>query len=198
MARKVRSEYGISRIDNENSRTHGWLVTIQRRGVIYRRHFSDGPHGGKLKALAAARAYRDEIVDKHPPMPLKEYTAIVKRNNKSGVVGVSKSCSTATQNLPPEEQRWFWVAAWPLPNGRRKRVKFSANKYGDEGAFQLAVQAREEAMAKMTGYFDPGATRRPRRRKPRAVEATQQDSANDSGFSLAGEGEGHALAAAGH
>ena len=33
------STYGISRVDNETSRTHGWLVTIQRRGVIYRKHF---------------------------------------------------------------------------------------------------------------------------------------------------------------
>ena len=31
------SVYGISRVDNEVSRTHGWLVTVQRRGEIFRK-----------------------------------------------------------------------------------------------------------------------------------------------------------------
>lgn len=169
MTRKGSSEYGISRIDNLQSRTHGWLVTIQRRGVIYRRHFSDGPHGGKTKALAAARGYRDEIMEKFPPLSLQEYSSIVKKNNRSGVVGVSRSCSTATRDLPDDQKRWFWVAAWPLPNGRRKRVKFSAHKYGEDIAFQMAVKARTDALKKLAGNFDPGATRRPRRRKPKTV-----------------------------
>ena len=81
------SVYGISRVDNEASRTHGWLVTIQRRGVIYRKHFSDGIHGGKRNAFKAARSYRDEVVAKHPPLSMQEYSSIVKRNNRSGVVG---------------------------------------------------------------------------------------------------------------
>ena len=55
--------YGVTRIDNENSRTHGWLVTIQRRGIIFRKQFSDGVLGGKAKSLAAAKAYRDEVLD---------------------------------------------------------------------------------------------------------------------------------------
>ena len=58
------STYGISRVDNDASRTHGWLVTIQRRGVIYRKHFSDGVHGGKTKSFGAAKQYRDDIIDK--------------------------------------------------------------------------------------------------------------------------------------
>jgi hypothetical protein len=44
--------YGVTRVDNETSRTHGWLVTIQRRGVIFRRQFSDGVLGGKAKSLS--------------------------------------------------------------------------------------------------------------------------------------------------
>ena len=51
--------YAIYRIDHEWSRTHSWLVTIQRRGRIYHRHFSDRMHSGKRKALQAAKAYRD-------------------------------------------------------------------------------------------------------------------------------------------
>jgi hypothetical protein len=157
--------YGISRVDNEVSRTHGWLVTIQRRGVIHRRHFSDGVHGSRTKAFAAAVAFRDEIVAKFPPLSLREYSSIVKKSNRSGVVGVCRYCASETRNLPEEQQRWFWVASWPLPSGKRKRVKFAVNKYGEEKAFKMALKARREAMRELEGSFDPGAARRlPRRR----------------------------------
>jgi hypothetical protein len=152
-------------VDNATSRTHGWLVTIQRRGVIYRKHFSDGVLGGKAKSFAAAKAYRDEVVAQHPPLSMQEYSSIVKRNNRSGVVGVCRYCATETRDLPEEKQRWFWVASWPLPDGRRKRVKFSIKKFGDQGAFDLALQARSDALKKLHGDFDPGAVRRRRGRK---------------------------------
>ena len=159
------SVYGISRVDNEASRTHGWLVTIQRRGVIYRKHFSDGVFGGKRRAFAAAKGYRDEVIEKHPPLSMKEYSSIRKKNNRSGVVGVCRYCASETRALPEENQRWFWVASWPLPDGRRKRVKFSVNKYGEDGAFQRALDARNNALRKLDGDFDPGAARRRPARK---------------------------------
>lgn len=159
------SVYGISRVDNEASRTHGWLVTIQRRGVIYRKHFSDGIHGGKKKAFVEARNFRDDVVARHPPLSMQEYSSIVKRNNRSGVVGVCRYCASETRDLPEDRQRWFWVASWPLPDGRRKRVKFSVGKYGEEGAFERALKARTEALDKLNGAFDPGAVRRRSRRK---------------------------------
>lgn len=161
-----KSVYGISRVDNDASRTHGWLVTIQRRGVIYRRHFSDGTHGGKHKSFVAAKRFRDKIIEKHPPLSMKEYSSIVKKNNKSGVVGVCRYCSSETRHLAPEKQRWFWVASWPLPSGKRKRVKFSVKKYGEDGAFKMALRARRDALKKLEGSFDPGAVRRrPGRRR---------------------------------
>ncbi|KAA3651237.1 AP2/ERF family transcription factor [Denitromonas sp.] len=159
------SVYGISRVDNEASRTHGWLVTIQRRGVIYRKHFSDGVFSGKRKAFAAAKTYRDEVIAAHPPLSMQEYSSIRKKNNRSGVVGVCRYCASETRDLPEDKQRWFWVASWPLPDGRRKRVKFSVNKYGEEGAFKLALEARNEALNKLNGDFDPGAVRRRPARK---------------------------------
>jgi len=155
--------YGITRIDNESSRTHGWLVTIQRRGVIYRKQFSDGVLGGKARALAAAKAFRDEIVARHPPLSKREHAEIVKKNNKSGVVGVCRYCASDSGQKPAAEKRWFWVASWVLPDGRAKRAKFSVRKYGEEGAFKLAVKARRAAIRQMAGNFDPGATRRRKR-----------------------------------
>ena len=36
-------------------------------------------------------------------------------------------------------------------------------KYGEEGAFKMAVKARRNAIRQMAGDFDPGATRRKKR-----------------------------------
>jgi hypothetical protein len=91
---------------------------------------------------------------------MQEYSNIVKKNNRSGVVGVCRYCASETRDLPEEKQRWFWVASWPLPDGRRKRVKFSVKKYGEDGAFRMAMDARSAALGKLVGAFDPGAVRR--------------------------------------
>lgn len=152
--------YGVTRVDNPNSRTHGWLVTIQRRGVIFRKQFSDGVLGGKTRSLTAAKAYRDDILAKYPPLSKREHAEILKKNNKSGVVGVCRYCASETSGRPNADKRWFWVASWVLPDGRAKRVKFSIRKYGEEDAFKLAVKARRCAVRQMQGSFDPGATRR--------------------------------------
>ncbi len=156
---KKAKTYGITRVDNDNSRTHGFLVTIQRRGVIYRKHFSDGVSGGKQKSFAAAKEYRDEIIEKHQPYSLREYAAIRKTSNRTGMVGVCRYCASETKDRPADEQRWFWVAAWTLPGGKRKRVKFSEKKYGRRGARDLAIQARLAGLKKVKGQFDPGIRR---------------------------------------
>ena len=52
---------GISRIDQDSTRTHGWFVRVgyaaDRKGTYRARHtkyFGDATHGGKKKALDAA------------------------------------------------------------------------------------------------------------------------------------------------
>jgi len=123
------------------------------------------------KSFAAAKGYRDEVITNHPPFSMREYSNIVKKNNRSGVVGVCRYCASETRDLPEDKQRWFWVASWPLPDGRRKRVKFSVKKYGEEGAFKMALKARKDALRGLDGAFDPGAVRRkPVRRRVEPVE----------------------------
>ena len=124
----------------------------------------------------AARAFRDEILARYPPLAMSEFATIVKKSNRSGVVGVCRYCVSGTENRPEEEQRWCWVATWPSPDGRRKRVKFSINKYGEEHAFKMAVQARRDAMHLLNGNFDPGSIRRAateKRVRQTAVRASQ-------------------------
>jgi len=150
--------YGICRLDHAGSSTFGWLATIQRQGVIHRKLFSDGKHGGKAAALKAAKRYRDEIVARFPPMLKRQHAEILKPNNRSGVTGVCR-CRFAETAGRRERSRWYWVASWTLPDGRRRNRKFSIRQHGEARAFELAVRARRTAVKEMRGSFDPGSTR---------------------------------------
>jgi hypothetical protein len=54
------------------------------------------------------------------------------------VVGVSRVTVVASNGMEYQ----FWQATWSEP-GKRRCVKFSVKRYGEEGAFELAVEARE-------------------------------------------------------
>lgn len=138
----------IYRIDHEASRTHSWFVTIQRRKRIVHRHFSDGVHGGKLKALAAAKAYRNQLMNDLRTLSRKEVCEIRKKNNRSGVSGVSRH--EAPGRTPTSPRHIFWLAQWPIGNGKAKKRKFSVKRYGERGAYLRALKARRHALATLT------------------------------------------------
>jgi len=153
-----RAMYGITRVDHAGSRTHAWRVTIQRQGKIHVGHYSDGVFGGKQKALAAAKKFRDSLLSKHPPLTRRDYCSILRRNNRSGLAGVSYHAEVIETGHGPVERR-FWIARLPLEPWRTKLVKFSVAKYGAEEAFRRAVKARTEALERLAGHFSPNAPR---------------------------------------
>jgi hypothetical protein len=124
---------------------NSWLVTIQRRGRVYHRHFSDRVHGGKRKALEAAKAYRHRLASKLPPLSRQEVCAIKKKNNRSGISGVMR-VDVLEKKRDKLYRRVYWDAQWPIGNGKARHKKFSVNKYGERGAFLLAVKARRQAL----------------------------------------------------
>jgi len=121
------------------------LVTVQRRGRIYHRHFTDAVYGGKRKALAAAKVYRDSLIASLRPLTRLERCRIKKRNNRSGISGVTK-IETWEQNRGRRYHRRYWLAQWPIGNGKAQTKKFSITRYGEHGARQRALQARQEAL----------------------------------------------------
>jgi hypothetical protein len=63
---------GISRIDQESTRTHGYFVRVgyerTKQGTWrprYRAFFGDFSHGGKTKALRAAEAWLREVREEY-------------------------------------------------------------------------------------------------------------------------------------
>ncbi len=132
----------IHRVDDEASRSHCWRVTVRRRTRIFRRTFSDGPHGGSQQALQAAQAYRDALIKTHTLLSMPVYCAILKKNNRSGISGLARVDRWELVR-GHRVHRLHWEAQWPIGNGRSQHKKFSILKYGEEGAFQMALAARE-------------------------------------------------------
>lgn len=61
-----RPMYGISRIDQEEKKNHGWYVRVTFKGVITQKFFADKTCGGKPKALKCAQDHRNSLVEKLP------------------------------------------------------------------------------------------------------------------------------------
>ena len=130
--------YAIARIDLPDAGTHGWQVRLQRRGVKYAKYFADRVFGGEQESFEQAEQWRDRLLRQ---MKRKETVRVCSRSvrNSSGVVGVSKVTVVAANGLEYQ----FWQATWSPEKGKRRCVKFSVKRYGEERAFELAVEARE-------------------------------------------------------
>jgi AP2 domain len=135
----------IYRIDHDQSRTHSWLVTVQRRGKIYHRHFTDNVYGGKRKALDAAKTYRDNLIARLRPLTRLEVCRIKKRNNRSGISGVTR-IDADENNRGRVYHRRYWLAQWPTERGKARMKKFSIKLYGEQGARHRAVRVRRQAL----------------------------------------------------
>ena len=149
-SKKPNSNRNISRIDFKNRKgelaSGGWEVRFHRRGKKIEKFFADNRFGGRKKALLAARLYRNETEAKLPKYTVHELSKTPSRRNQSGVVGVRRHEQTDIRG------EWgytyaFWVAQWTDELGKRRTRSFSANHYGEEEAFRLAVKARRKGMA---------------------------------------------------
>ena len=133
----------ISRVDNETNRTHAWLVIVQRKKQAMQRMFSHGVHGGKGKALIAAKAWHAQLLS-----PLIEFEqqmwvrTIKRRNNKSGIVGVSRM-------VRRDSGIATWMASWTDPTGRNRTLKFSTRLWGERTAKRMAIDERQRQLLKM-------------------------------------------------
>ncbi len=134
--------YAIARIDLPDQRTHGWQVRIQRRGIKYAKFFSDSAFGDPLTALKNAQIFRNMLISQLEGQSSTQARICTRSTrNSSGVVGVSKISIIAANGTAYH----FWQATWSPQLGKRCCIKFSIRRYGDNEAFELAVQARTDA-----------------------------------------------------
>jgi hypothetical protein len=133
----------ISRIDQERKKQHGWWVRIHRAGQMIHRFFSDKSCGGKTRALAAAKQYRDELL-LHYPKPARGNMFNRKSSrNTSGIAGVHR---TFTRNRGRTYK--VWQAGYVLPDGTHVNRKFHYSRGGtsEAEAKRKAIKARAEGL----------------------------------------------------
>ena len=138
----------ISRIELRATRGNllgGWEVRIQRQGKKYCKFFSDNQWGGNRGALNQAKKYRDELESQLKPFTTKKLAETPSARNTSGVVGVRRTWQSFVNN-GYEFTYEFWVAQWIDGLGRRKTRSFSVSKYGEEGAYEMALAARRKGV----------------------------------------------------
>jgi hypothetical protein len=145
---KPKALRNIRRMDDDSRSTHAWLVQVQRHNQIAIKMFSDSVWGGKRKALAAARSWRDE----HKQAPAEQAHALwlrnrLRSNNRSGLVGVSRHERKADANDHKTGGAAFWLASWTGEQGRTRQRKFSVKRWGERGAKQKAIAARAQGVS---------------------------------------------------
>jgi hypothetical protein len=123
----------------------GWKVAIQRRGTRKSKYFSDKKFGGKAKALAAAKDYRDSVL---ATVSNAAYERWLRENkyppNTSGIVGVARYRIRSGKKMAV-----VWDAFWGDIDGTRHRRRFYVSTYGEKGAKALACAARRDAMKEL-------------------------------------------------
>jgi AP2 domain len=140
------THHHILRVDNDATRTRCWKVKIRRHNRTIYKYFTDGRYGGKRKALLAAKAYRDNLLN---AISGPEY-AIWKRNikrpdNTSGLAGVGRYIKRERTR----DGTWecpVWEAFWHDADGKRHGRRFSVLRFGEDQAKRLARKVRREAV----------------------------------------------------
>ncbi len=130
----------IKRIDS--TKTHGWQVHVRRGGRLRTKLFSDRIYKGKAKALAAAKEYRDELVEEMAKYakPLWRIKRIARTN--TGELGVSKTHYTNRSG----KKREVITVTVRSELGKAVNRKFSVDKLGYKEAVKKAVAWRNKVL----------------------------------------------------
>ena len=130
--------YGITRYKSKrSSNSLGWKVSMSRRGKMLNKSFSDLRWGDAENALAAAKRYRDALVQRAPPITMREYAQTVRASNTSGFVGV--------HSMQSRSGVVSWRASIQLPGGKVVSKTFAESIHGSR-ARELAIQTRQELL----------------------------------------------------
>jgi hypothetical protein len=126
---------GISRIDQQSRKTHGWFVRVTFGGATHSKLFSDALHGGTQRALKRAIRYRNQL-EKELGRPRTDRVMTTKSaRSNTGIRGV---CRTTKQSRPVFEVTWT-----PQPN-TVSRTSVSIQRRGERQALLRAQQLRRQ------------------------------------------------------
>lgn len=125
---------------------HYYLVEIRAVSRILKKVFTINKHGGREVAFLAALKWRDDKLDElglpkdlSAPFFSRSYQLVNKRNQSTGIMGV-------TYSRPTANHEGHYCARW-VENGKPRTKHFSVKEYGPEEALRLAIAYRRERVA---------------------------------------------------
>lgn len=142
---------GISRIDREIKRTHGWYVRVFYKGQQRVKFFSDMLYDGREGALAAALDFRDEAERELGKPRTDRPVVTVSRRNATGKIGVTRVRRKDRNRKGEVYLRDVYEITWcPRPN-EIHRTSVSVRKYGEEEARKRAFMIRDNKEREIFG-----------------------------------------------
>ncbi len=133
----LQGNYGIIRSQDKRKGTTSWLVRLRRDGRrVGTRYFYHHHYDSPEAALAAARAYRNALLELYPPLTSREHRQRPGKRNASGVPGVSRDTGGPG----------YWIASTKLADGTVLFKRFSVKTHGEDAAKELAVRERERQL----------------------------------------------------
>jgi hypothetical protein len=129
-----------------------YRVTFTRHDGTPTALFRESEYGSAKAALKAAQAWRDQMVQVLMPETKQAFSQRVKANNTSGCPGVYLKRQTVRRGDRTGEYT-FWQAQTPEGVKPFRSRSFSVNRYGFDGAYELAVQARAEFVTQGRGFI---------------------------------------------
>ena len=140
-----------------------YRVSFTRHGKNVAKLFRAREHGSARAALQAARAWRDSMTQSLLPETKQEFSQRIRPDNTSGCPGVYLKRQIVRRGDWIGEYT-HWQAQTPQGVKPFRSRSFSVDRYGFDGAYELAVQARAEFVAEVEGYV--GVTPIPERFRP--------------------------------
>ena len=117
-------------------------IVISHKKQITQKHFYFHDANTEAKALERAKAAWTEIRERIPVITRQQNAQIERRKSLTGIVGVRRLTKT-TKGHPYD----FWIAVWSDSRGQQRSKTYSINKYGEQDAKKLAIQARIDALS---------------------------------------------------
>lgn len=126
----LQGNYGIIRRQDKCQGTTSLLVRLRRDGRrVGTRYFYHHHYNSPEAALAAARAYRDSLLEMYPPLTIREHRQRPGKRNASGMPGVSRDTGGPG----------YWIASTKLADGTVLFKRFSAKTHGEDAIKKLAI-----------------------------------------------------------
>ncbi len=142
---------GISRIDSEQKKMHGWYVRVRFNNETRSKFVTDRQHGGKEAALEAAVECRDEL-ERELGKPRTDWVVVGNNpRNKSGVVGVRRAVKKYRGKDGTVHLNEVYEVSWNAGREKKGRTSVSIKKYGEAGAFRRACAIRRQKEQQMYG-----------------------------------------------